>query len=157
MSLSECCRHCGAVGGHQAWCQSWVFELGQKQLPLSNPTASQTRQHAPAGLVPSQELGAYSDSIFPAKQQATQGGGFKRTEAEIEAERGERRELIVIQWYGAEPHNATAELLKVLVKPDQSLVVRDVRPLGKVSELFPGEQAADALGRKPDGIMIWLK
>lgn len=150
LRCNHCAREWGA--GHTLWCRHRFEE----KPPFLVPPPSQTSQLPPARVVPPEEFVSPSLAIA-AKDLPAQRGGFKRTEAEIEAERGERGKFVVIQWTGEDPLQAAAYLAEILEKPDGSRVLRNWWPAGEVLPLYPTEQAPDALGRKAHGIMVRIE
>jgi hypothetical protein len=148
--------YCPNCGGPLPCYSELCLRSLQEQPPLRSSTASQTSHLPPAGVVPLEELFGSAEPVVP-QELAAQGGGFKRTEAEVESERGERRKLIVVQWDPAEPMYASAYLAQVLVKPDESLVFGDIRPLAEGRMLHSGKKVAHSLRREPYTVVIGLK
>lgn len=155
------CWYCGQHGGlHAMWCRERMAELdseradrGEEKRPFGGPPLCQPPQRLPSSFVPPEEL-ISSALPLPAEEHSPQGGGFKRTEAEIEAERGQRRMLVVVQWNGEEPYKATAHLVEILVKPDDSFVVRNRWPLTEVGPTLARKQSSDPLRGEPYGIVV---
>jgi hypothetical protein len=160
MSKQAWCNFCGADQPlHYSWCHIGQVESDRRkeQLRLSPPPTSQTAHNPSTSLVPPQELPGDFLTKFSSQEHSSQRGGFQRTQAEVESERGERRMLVVVEWNGEQPFYAAAKLVEVLVQPDGSYVVCDERPLSQVGPSIPRKESADPLRREPYGVVIGFK